>query len=442
MIKNLKKLTILFVLIVGLMSNVLAVNAEEDIESTEDEAIEIVINSEQAEAQNKKKEFTNINQEYYVGEGLNIDTAALADTNNTDPNNARVIQVNSLVNDVIAEAGQQRWYIFGANAGKLTLNLDFKNSSNVDYDLYLYKYDDTNGTINLVDGIETTDNVEHFACMVEDGVYFVFVNGYSGYDAVNPYTLGVVLSVYYDQQEVDDRLHEAHVINDLEFSITGTIDNQFDIDYQKFTITHPGKLYISLSNNGSGKNTYNAKILNAEGIEVGELKQNEKYSITAPLGTYYFKVSCTDFGGDYTSTYTLNGEHRTTAASVEVTHAGDALQPIEDYIGGPYWRVYSDSHVQGRAYDSDGNAMPYADVIIEVGIVRNNLKVRAYGRADSQGYFNIQLNIGDGIGQNATLVQGKFLHRYDIVPVKFFSNNAEVSSDVTHFYHFAYETIL
>jgi hypothetical protein len=75
----------------------LAVDAEEGKIYSEEEATEIILNSEQTEAQNKQKESTNINHEYYVGEGLDIGTVALADTNNTDPNNARVIQVNSLV---------------------------------------------------------------------------------------------------------------------------------------------------------------------------------------------------------------------------------------------------------------------------------------------------------------------------------------------------------
>lgn len=82
----------------------------------------------------------------------------------------------------------------------------------------------------MIDGMESTDNIEHFSRMVESGVYFVMVNGYSGHDTTNQYSLAVVLSVYYDGQEGDDRLQDAYSINNVNYSVTGTIDNIFDID--------------------------------------------------------------------------------------------------------------------------------------------------------------------------------------------------------------------
>ena len=58
-----------------------------------------------------------------------------AEASNTDPNHAGIIPPNSIVSDAITAAGQQRWYAFETDGGKLTLDLNFENSANVDYDL-------------------------------------------------------------------------------------------------------------------------------------------------------------------------------------------------------------------------------------------------------------------------------------------------------------------
>ena len=76
-----------------------------------------------------------------------ISTYATGD--NTELDGATVITVNSLQFDKIAEEGQARWYLFQTSAGKLTLDLTTPNSTNVDYDVYLYQYDDAEGMINL-----------------------------------------------------------------------------------------------------------------------------------------------------------------------------------------------------------------------------------------------------------------------------------------------------
>lgn len=427
----------LFMLIVGLMGNVLAVDAEENLESAEVEVIKITPDELTEGGEDSKS--VDIRQEYNIGQGLNIDVMAIAEGSNTDANSAKIIQVNSVVNDVIAESGQQRWYAFAANAGKLTLNLNFTQSANVDYDIYLYKYNDESGNIELVDGAETTNYIEHFACMVDEGIYFVFVNGYSGYDAANPYTLGVVLSTYYDQQEPDDRIQNAYNFSGVDFSLSGTIDNQFDIDFQKYTLDFSGSIYVSLTNNGSRKNIYAVDVLNANGVKLLQLNQNTNYLLEAPQGTYYFRVYCSTFGGDYNSTYTLKCNARKKADRVEVTHAGDAPWPIEDYVDGPYWRVYGDSNVKGFAYDENGYLLPDADVEIKITVALNNQTISAYGKTDSQGFFDIKLNIGNGVGRHSTAVQGISRHYYDIVPVEFASNGAKIGSNVQYFYHFAYQ---
>lgn len=439
MVKGIKKIVLSTFVTIGLFGNVFVTHAEETGMSViQEEIVELELNAsgEQFDI-NEDKNADIISEEMYIGD---FDTKAMpvADGENTSANDARAIQTNSLVNDAITEEGQQRWYFFLAEAGKLTLNLDFTNSTSVDYDLYLYLYDDTSGTISLIDGTETSNHIEHFSKIVDTGIYFVLVNGYSGYDATNPYTLGTVLSTSYDAQEVDDRFQDAYDIASLEFNVTGTIDNRFDADIQKYTVSKTGRMYISLTNNGSTNNIYAVDLLNENGVKLAFLNQNTKYTIDIPQGTYYFKVYCSTFGGDYTSTYSLKGEVRTQAARAEVTHAGDADQPIVDYVDGPYWRVYGTSYVEGLAYDSNGYIMPNADVTIIVD-TKTYGKISNSGRTDSQGKFKIQLNIGNGKGDYSYISSVNSIHYYDIVAVDFKSNGTEIRSNVDYFYHFAYQ---
>lgn len=430
-------------MVFSLLGHTLTVCAEEQGEDyTSEDVEEIVIDNISAETQNETKDASVIGQEFYVGQNFDINVMTLADEANTDFNNARIIQVNSIVNDAITEEGQQRWYAFGANSGKLTLDLDLRNCSNVDYDVYLYQYDDEQGIITMIDGMAGTRDVEHFARMVDAGVYFVVVNGYSGCDADHPYSLGVVLSTYYDEHEADDRLQDAYVLSSMDYSVTGTIDNQFDVDIQQYSVTKAGRMYFTLRNNGSNGNIYAIELMDSYGNSLATLNQNKKYNVDLPQGIYFFKVFCSTYGSDYSSTYTLSGETRSGAARVEVTHAGDAAHPIQDYKDGPYWRVYSNSYVDGIAYDSNWYIVPNADISIVVRIVDGDQDVYANGKTDSQGKFRIQLNIGDGVGQYSYYASGISWHFYDIVPVSFESNGKRISADIDHFYHFAYQRMI
>lgn len=195
-------------MLIGLLGNIITVSAEEletNVEPDEKIEIPLDISNEQSEYI-ENKNLNQINNNIMIEQNPLDATRSNAKVDNTNPNEAMVIPVNSLVNDAIKEAGQQRWYAFAANTGKLTLNLDCSNSPDVDYDLYLYQYDDTTGNIIPLDGNESNGSIEHFSCMVNEGIYFVLVNSYLGYDAFNQYSLGVVLSTSFDELEANDRI--------------------------------------------------------------------------------------------------------------------------------------------------------------------------------------------------------------------------------------------
>ena len=125
-----------------------------------------------------------------VGELSQNGIKPLSAGNNTNPNNAEEISVNNLYFDAITEEGQERWYLFYSNQGKLTVDLWAPNSTDVDYDVTLYKYNNVDYTITPVGGSYFSGTAsEHFAMPVDAGVYFLAVEGYEGYDAANEYQL-------------------------------------------------------------------------------------------------------------------------------------------------------------------------------------------------------------------------------------------------------------
>ncbi len=360
--------------------------------------------------------------------------SAYSANDNTDVNEATVITVNSLQFDKITEEGQGRWYLFQTAAGKITIDLTTPNSTNVDYDAYIYQYDDAEGKITLIGGSENVNTAnEHFAMMVDEGIYFILVNGYSGYDATNDYQLGLGYSAAYDTAEIDDTLATSTVVT-TPFSVTGTIDNTYDHDFIKFTLTQSGAVTLSLKNDGSTSNIYRMDLYNGSGTAIGYLTQGQTGRATLAAGNYYIRTRATTYGGDNTSTYTLTGSFATAAARVNVTSAGNAFI---DYGEGKFWRIDGSATIQGTAYDADGNLIPNANIEISVPVVVGNTVKTASGTTDSQGNFSISLNLGSAAGQNQ-YDTGVSYHYYDVVPIYFYSNGTQITSNISYIYHFAY----
>lgn len=357
-----------------------------------------------------------------------------AEEDNTELDGAKIITVNSVEFDKITEEGQARWYLFYTEAGKLTINLTAPNSEGVDYDVYLYQYNDEDGMITLIDGSAYENTAEeHCTMMVDEGIYFVLVNGYSGYDAENEYQLGIGYSDIYDEAEIDDTIATSTVVS-LPFSVTGTIDNAYDYDFIKFTLTQSGAVTLSLSNNGSTVNIYRMDLYNSSGTPIGYLTQGQKGRASLNAGTYYIGVRATTYGGDNTSTYTVTGSFARTAARVYVTSAGNAFI---DYGQGKFWRIDHSATVTGMAYDSDGNLIPNANIEINVPVVFGNQIKTASGTTDSQGNFSIELDLGVASGQ-LKYDTGVSYHHYDKVPIYFYSNGELIGSNISYLYHYAY----
>lgn len=441
---KLKRLSLLLTAILAVnILNVSNVNATEKVEQpqeiesaseidleTEGEKPEISLTETQKEDVSKEKavEDANITQK----------KRASRSTDNTDPNSASFIGLNNSYEGYITEPQQERWYfVEKLDNKKLTVNLNFMNSSGVDYDVYLYKLDLDTGDLNFVQGSETTSGIENIANInCSSGYYFIWVNGYQGSDTVNPYTLSVY-NTSYDSYEINDQAYQATTL-ERNTSINAYIDNRFDNDFYKLAMPNNGDLYINFRANLSTA-THRMEVYNGTtGQYMGYLPQGTNGYLSLNAGDYYFNVVSDDVSINNTEHYTLQTQFFGEEASrFTITRAGNSSAPIKDYVSGPYWRVYHGSrNVTGVAYDSSGNRLANADVEIRF------LGYSSYGVTDADGVFSIDL-VGLNVVENQKYLDFSgymyssyaTYHYYTIEPIRFYSNGKSKSAGVSNFYH-------
>ncbi len=166
-------------------------------------------------------------------------------TTNTDPNNA--LFINSTYYGVpLADTADanDRWYFF-ENIGTNKLCSILNQDGEGDYNIYLYKLDDT--TLNLVDYSANVGGFEKINYIGDDGYYFLCISPYEAATTSYNYTFLVDVIENYDQNEVNDNYNEAISYTNT-IKTTGTIDNAYDEDWFKLTVDsgHAGNYCISV----------------------------------------------------------------------------------------------------------------------------------------------------------------------------------------------------
>lgn len=183
-------------------------------------------------------EFDNVNAnvlERDIQESYSVDLVSAQDdedTVNDNPNDAYLITLGDSIYDSVSEELEQRWYAFSVNATtKFTAAMVMDDT--VDYDLYLFKLDEEEGTLNLVGGSAVVGNGSQELAMMklDAGIYFIGLEAASGTGNFLMYTYAGVN----DSKEINDSTDTAssYVRNSR---MTATIDSPFDYDYYKVVI--------------------------------------------------------------------------------------------------------------------------------------------------------------------------------------------------------------
>lgn len=158
--------------------------------------------------------------------------AVTESADNTTVNNAKYVNINTVVTGAISSEGEQRWYFTQVeNPGKLTTFMQTVKDSNVDYNLNLLYFDQANGNVKSVGFSNYGPGMdEQLSSVVEPGYYFICVNSVKGFNTSENFAFTVKYSDKYDSSEPDDNLPSSQK-KTLPFSTEQTIDNSFDVDW-------------------------------------------------------------------------------------------------------------------------------------------------------------------------------------------------------------------
>lgn len=361
---------------------------------------------------------------------------------NTTPDQALFIQTGQAYQGYIAAEGESRWfYTQVSSPAKLTSFLNVVNSASIDYDLALYYLNEQTSTIEQVAfSTKGPTQYEQLSHIAKAGYYFVQVSSYQGFDTTNPFTLFNGLSDSYDSNEPDDNPWLAKDKGATSFISTQNIDNSFDEDWTKVTLTAQSKMNLRLDNT-SAYGTYQLRLFNANLVSQGTLAQNTNGQVTVPAGTYYLQVLAPS-NFDLTTPYKLSVNYQTADVSrvtvSDITTDGGVYGFI-DYGQGKMWRVKSNIVITGRALDATGNPVGNAIITTNITTVLNKKVITASATTDAYGNFIMPVYINNpGVG-NYSFQSSRYRHYYDIVPIQFFNNNKQLTSSISTLYHFAYE---
>jgi len=218
-------------------------------------------------------------------------------TNNTNPNNAFLLSLNESMYGNITAQGEQRWYAAEINQNsKLTTTLLM--TQNVDFDLAIFKLDLSTMTLNYIsESYQGVGEPEVIDLLINSGIYYFLVVSYTG---TGLFEITAYTSTFDLQYEINDGLSIATPVSSNEFTVNGIIDNPFDYDFYKFTLTGTRMSTFNFSK-PTGTNYQLYLFLN--GTSVYQLDSGVQYNI--PAGTHYIVVFSQDNTHSNSSFYTV-----------------------------------------------------------------------------------------------------------------------------------------
>lgn len=354
---------------------------------------------------------------------------------NTDPNSAIYMGLNTSFENTISAEGEQSWYyVYSPNAGKLTFNLQAVNNANVDYDLHVFN-------LNLSTGMLEDEQVSAFGPLVNeqlstlvsaDSYYFICVNSYQGFDTTRPYKLTALYSSTSDAAEADDHPSQAEEYSG-NFVVDQTLDNAYDADWMKFTVSQANKFTFSF-NNVPSSSAYQVGIYDGNLNRLATISKNSTVTYSLGAGVYYLRVASLDSVVP-TATYHLGVNVAATSVTLFQVDTDGGNGGFLNYGSGNFWRVYRYATVRGSMKDTNGNPVPNAPVSVVINTPQTYIpRTQAVGVTDASGNFSISMSLPAAAGRYA-YNNWVSIHYYDMASM---SISSSIVQSNTSLYHFAY----
>lgn len=241
----------------------------------------------------------------------------------------------------------ENWYFFNVSeTNKISTVLE-QPSANSDYDIYLYKYSD-DGTLSLISySINSGSSMENLSAVAQAGYYFLRVVPEAAATTEGAaYNFMISLIGTFDACEPDDIPAFAVEYTDT-INVDNTLDNIFDQDWSKLTVSSNGTYVVSMSNIPSG-NTYNVCIYDSSFNFVAGMScsGNKAGTVNLTPGTYYINVDSAT-GYSETQSYNLKVIKKIWSyATVMITNSGHIVELSANalYVNGKpvdmNWKYY------------------------------------------------------------------------------------------------------
>jgi hypothetical protein len=284
-----------------------------------------------------------------LNSGTSNRTSSASTDSNDSPGNPIGLALGNYYTQTIGTVGDSRWFATITTAAVTKLTTVLAMATDVDFDLYIYKLNDS--SLNLVayselagNGVQEVSN--YFA---DPGTYYFRVVAYSGTGALAIYNFA---STTFDEYEVNDSRSAASAIvlasSDEDVSIVGNIDNPLDRDF--YVIGFPEETRVAFNVISSSDADYvvvsNNTIIPAD----------TSFILTAPSGdandpvSVYIRVLSPTGYFDDTDDYTLEvNQLPYTQGSILVLDSFDHSVIVEAiFLNGVY---IEDLYVNGHLFN-------------------------------------------------------------------------------------------
>ncbi len=217
-------------------------------------------------------------------------------SDNTDPNNAYLVENEDVVQGTLSVTGEIRWYGFVVNQTS-TETILMQTVNTVDADLYLFELNQTTYQLSLIGGSATEGVGISEICkdVLDSGIYYIAVRSRSG--------AGQFAFAFYltedTANEVNDTVNLATAVSSSAVVI-GEIDSPYDYDYYTFEVTSP--VIIEFTKNIEDYD-FDFISIDSNAHIYSISNNNPYYKLTA--GSYCFRVYSSEGDYDQQSNYTI-----------------------------------------------------------------------------------------------------------------------------------------
>ena len=216
----------------------------------------------------------------------------------TSPGTAPHLGVNRYYEGTLPSAGAQHWiYTQADRDGQLTVHLDVPDDTTIDYDLYVYRYELSTGTLyTFKSSTRGPTASEHISFMATVGSYwFIHIQSYQGGSETMPYCLHVEMTAPGEGDDIDDDPAYACTISPLlndKASVSGELSTPNDEDFFKFTTVGTGSVITFYRDRYRTDIVADLYILSGTTLlHVGTLPEPGRYPLSTARGsTYYLHV--------------------------------------------------------------------------------------------------------------------------------------------------------